>query len=187
MDIMNAKMHMKNNNQHKTRKYQDQTRRLTKNNLKIMKNTMNAWIFEKCKRFLKHAIDTKLKNWHKTQTRITKYFLFLWFYDFFVFLLFFSKVFFRKTKIKTNFWKIFENFFEKKIKRKLPNLSNKMNRQLSILEQSPATAPKTWWTKLWSSTMAPKAWCSQTWVTLCHNSAQLTSKCTGRPSNTLRE
>ena len=44
--------------------------------------------------------------------------------------------------------KIFKKIFEKFLKRKLPNLSNKMNRQLSKLEQSPATAPKTWWTKL---------------------------------------
>ena len=34
--------------------------------------------------------------------------------------------------------------------KKIPNLSNKMNRQLSKLEQSPATAPKTWCTKLWT-------------------------------------
>ena len=34
-DTMNAKMHMKNTIQHKTRKHQDQTRRLIKNNLKI--------------------------------------------------------------------------------------------------------------------------------------------------------
>ena len=114
MDTMNAKMHMKNNIQHKTRKHQDQTRRLVKNNLKIMKNTMNAWIFEKCKKiFLKHAIDTKLKNWLKTQTRNTKYFWFLWFYDFFVFLLIFFKNIFGKTKKKRKILKkIFENFWK---------------------------------------------------------------------------
>ena len=44
---MNAKMHMKNKKRHKTRNHQDQTRGLIKNNLKIMKNTMNAWIFQK--------------------------------------------------------------------------------------------------------------------------------------------
>ena len=140
---MNAKVHKKNNKQHKTRNHQDQTRRLVKNNLKIMKNTMNAWDFRKMQeKFLKHAIDTKLKNWLKTQTRNTKYFWFLWFYDFFVFLLIFSKLKFAKTKNKR---KILKKF----LKRKLPNLSNKMNRQLSILEQSPATAPKTWWAKSW--------------------------------------
>ena len=36
-----------NKKRHKTRKHQDQTRRLIKNNLKIMKNTMNAWDFRK--------------------------------------------------------------------------------------------------------------------------------------------
>ena len=54
-----------------------------------------------------------------------------------------------------NFLKIFIFifFFENKknknlkIKINLPNLSNKMNRQLSKLEQSPATAPKTWCAK----------------------------------------
>ena len=47
MDSNKRKMHMKNNKQHKTRKHQDQTRGLIKNNLKIMKNTMNAWDFRK--------------------------------------------------------------------------------------------------------------------------------------------
>ena len=56
---MNAKVHMK---RLKTKNHQDQTRGLTKNNLKIMKNTMNAWSFRKMQeKFLKHAIDTKLK------------------------------------------------------------------------------------------------------------------------------
>ena len=63
MDSNKQKMHMKNNKQHKTRNHQDQTRRLVKNNLKIMKTTMNAWDFRKMQeKFLKHAIDTKLKN-----------------------------------------------------------------------------------------------------------------------------
>ena len=51
------KMHMKNKKRHKTRKYEDQTRRLVKNNLKIMKNTMNAWNFEKCKKIFFKACN----------------------------------------------------------------------------------------------------------------------------------
>ena len=68
----------------------------------------------------------------------------------------------RKTKEKI-FERFFEKFFkifEKKTKRKLPNLSNKMNRQLSKLEQSPATAPKTWCCcriKLGTDVTGPKA------------------------------
>ena len=52
LDTMNAKMHMKNTIQHKTRKYEDQTRRLIKNNLKIMKNAMHEFskTFRKLKR-----------------------------------------------------------------------------------------------------------------------------------------
>ena len=67
------------------------------------------------------------------------------FYDFLIFFCIFID-FFRKTFLEKRKRK--EKFLKKFLKRKLPNLSNKMNRQLSILEQSPATAPKTWWTKL---------------------------------------
>ena len=70
---------------------------------------------------------------------------------------FFENIYFGKNEKEENifekfFWKLFEN----KMRRKLPNLSNKMNRQLSKLEQSPATVPKTWCTKLWSQATAPK-------------------------------
>ena len=99
------------------------------------------------------------------------------FYDFLIFLYFyyflFSKKFLEKRKRKK------KNFLKKFLKRKLPNLSNKMNRQLSILEQSPATAPKTWWTKLWSLFFV-LVWIYSIIVFIwIHNSVQLTSKCTG--------
>ena len=81
-------------------------------------------------------IDSRLKQ--ETQN----IFDFYDFINFFGFLLIFSKIFLEKMKKKR---KILKKIF---LKRKLPNLRNKTNRQLSILEQSPATAPKTWWTKL---------------------------------------
>ena len=94
-------------------------------------------------------------NWHQTynmtQDSNKKQKNIFDFYDFLIFCIFinfFRKTFLEERKIKEKFLK---KIFEKFLKRKLPNLSNKMNRQLSILEQSPATAPKTWWTKLWST------------------------------------
>ena len=68
-------------------------------------------------------------------------------------------------KKKKIFFLYFSKIRNKKLKNKikLPKLSNKMNRQLSKLEQSPATAPKTW--------------CTEIVIHTFHISAQRTSKC----------
>ena len=95
-DTNKLKMHMKNKKRHKTCKCKDQTRRLTKNNLKIMKNTMNAWIFSKNARWI--------CNWHQTynmtQDSNKKHKKYFWiFYDFMIFFVF-SFNFFLKIILK---------------------------------------------------------------------------------------
>ena len=58
----------------------------------LSRTTWRSWrtlwmyeFFENFMQILKHAIDTKLITWLKTQRRTQKYFWFLWFYYFFVF------------------------------------------------------------------------------------------------------
>ena len=110
MDSNKQKMHMKNNKQHKTRKHQDQTRGLIKNNLKIMKNTMNAWDFRKMQEnfFKSMQLTPNLKIDSRLKQETQNIFGFYDFMIFFVFLLFFFENIFGKTKNKR---KIFEKDF----------------------------------------------------------------------------